>query len=62
MGGRGGRTSALLDRVDLRERIGTELAAFLAARAAELAEISPELDPVARTIRDFVLDGGKRLR
>jgi len=62
VGGRGGRTSALLDRVDLRERIGTELAAFLAARAAELAEISPELDPVARTIRDFVLDGGKRLR
>jgi geranylgeranyl diphosphate synthase type I len=52
----------LLDRDDLRERIGRELSAFLDARAAELAEISPDLGPVAATIGDFVLDGGKRLR
>jgi len=51
-----------LDRDDLRERIGVELTAFLAERAAELGEISADLDPVASTIRDFVLDGGKRLR
>lgn len=51
-----------LDRDGLRERIGVQLAAFLAERAAELAEISADLSPVAGTIRDFVLDGGKRLR
>ncbi|MEJ7702303.1 MAG: hypothetical protein WKF47_00815 [Geodermatophilaceae bacterium] len=51
-------SSSLLDRDGLRERIAAELAAFLAERAAELAEISVELDPVATTIRSFVLNGG----
>jgi len=55
-------SASLLDRDGLRERIGVELAAFLAERAAELAEISADLGSVATTIRDFVLDGGKRLR
>jgi len=52
----------VLGRDDLRGRIGRELAAFLTERTAELAEISGDLGAVATTIRDFVLDGGKRLR
>lgn len=55
-------TLAPLDRDDLRERIAAALAQFLAGRAEALAGIGPELEPVAGTIRDFVLDGGKRLR
>jgi geranylgeranyl diphosphate synthase type I len=50
------RADAVIDRVD------AELAAFLDARAAELARLGPDLDPVCAAARRFVLDGGKRLR
>ncbi len=53
---------SILDRDSLRERVAAALSEFLAERAGELARISADLRPVADTIRDFVLDGGKRLR
>jgi len=50
------------DPAVLRERVGAALTAFLAERSDELAAISPDLAPVGQAIRDFVLNGGKRLR
>ncbi|CAN5254439.1 polyprenyl synthetase family protein [soil metagenome] len=47
---------------DLPERVGLALGDFLTGRAAGLAAIDPELEPVSTAIGDFVLDGGKRLR
>jgi geranylgeranyl diphosphate synthase type I len=44
------------------ERVEDELASFLAERAAELAPLGADLDPVAAAARGFVLAGGKRLR
>ncbi|TAM89464.1 MAG: polyprenyl synthetase family protein [Jatrophihabitans sp.] len=43
-------------------RVQAQLSAFLAARAAALAEVGPELADMAAEARRFVLDGGKRLR
>ncbi len=57
-----GVAAATLDRSELRGRVGAALEGFLAQRTNELAAISAELEPVAGAIRDFVLDGGKRLR
>jgi geranylgeranyl diphosphate synthase, type I len=47
---------------DLGRRVTSALADFLDGRQAELGLISPDLAPVARAVREFVLDGGKRLR
>lgn len=47
---------------DLGERVMAALDEFLDDRADWLAGIGPDLAPVAVTVRDFVLDGGKRLR
>lgn len=46
----------------LRPRFGTALSGFLTTQAERLAEVGGELEPVASALRDFVLDGGKRLR
>ncbi|HEX3335498.1 MAG TPA: polyprenyl synthetase family protein [Jatrophihabitans sp.] len=43
-------------------RVDAELAAFLAGRAQSLRPLGRDLDPVSDAARDFVLDGGKRLR
>ncbi len=43
-------------------RLDATLAEFLDTRARSLAEVGPELAPVAAEARQFVLDGGKRLR
>src|SRR5262249_9060271 len=43
-------------------RVDAVLADFLDERAASLAEVGPELDPIAEAARTLVLDGGKRLR
>jgi len=51
-----GRTTTLVDAIE-----GT-LADFLAARIAALDATDPELGGFARTARDLVLAGGKRLR
>ncbi|MFD9129670.1 polyprenyl synthetase family protein, partial [Kitasatospora sp. NPDC059571] len=51
-----------IDREDLRERVNAALAAFMDTRGALLAGISPQLGPVFDALRDFLLDGGKRLR
>ncbi|HEV2885372.1 MAG TPA: polyprenyl synthetase family protein [Jatrophihabitans sp.] len=46
----------------LTDRITAELSAFVTDRAALLAEISADLDPLAQAARAAVLSGGKRLR
>jgi geranylgeranyl diphosphate synthase type I len=46
----------------LPQRIDAELAAFLAERTAQLAEISPDLGVLSQAFRAAVLNGGKRLR
>ena len=46
---------------DLIKRVDATLAEFLDGRATSLAEVGPELAPVAEQARRF-LDGGKRLR
>ncbi|HEX5495955.1 MAG TPA: polyprenyl synthetase family protein [Mycobacteriales bacterium] len=46
----------------LGERVTAALDEFLDDRAGWLGDIGPDLAPVAATVRDFVLDGGKRLR
>ncbi|GJF32982.1 geranylgeranyl pyrophosphate synthase [Kitasatospora sp. NE20-6] len=51
-----------VDREAVRERVNTALAEFMDGRSALLATISPQLGPVSGALRDFLLDGGKRLR
>ncbi|MEY9874984.1 geranylgeranyl diphosphate synthase type I [Streptacidiphilus sp. MAP12-33] len=46
----------------LRTRIDEALNAFLSGQEQTLQAISPQLAPVCGTVRDFLLDGGKRLR
>jgi len=65
-----GAAAAAADPVDanpvdverLRQRVDGALTGFLDRRQATLESISPRLLPVAATLRDFLLDGGKRLR
>lgn len=47
---------------ELRQAVDGHLARFLAARAAELTDIDPALEPVGRALFDLVTGGGKRLR
>jgi geranylgeranyl diphosphate synthase type I len=51
-----------LDAAGLRHRVQAALESFLAEQTAVLAAVSPDLAPVSAAVRDFVLDGGKRLR
>jgi geranylgeranyl diphosphate synthase, type I len=46
----------------LTTRVDAALATFLGERAASLASVGPELQDVADATRNFVLDGGKRMR
>ncbi|MDT7578270.1 MAG: geranylgeranyl diphosphate synthase, type, partial [Pseudonocardiales bacterium] len=46
----------------LAERVDATLARFLDDRSRSLDAVGPELAPVAAEARQFVLDGGKRLR
>ena len=46
----------------LTDRVTVELAAFLAERTGRLADISPDLGPLAQAAEAAVLTGGKRLR
>jgi geranylgeranyl diphosphate synthase type I len=46
----------------LRQRVDAALGTFLAGQERTLLAISPQLAPVCGTVRDFLLDGGKRLR
>jgi geranylgeranyl diphosphate synthase type I len=50
------------DHTDLRARVESALAAFLAQRRSQLSEIDPALAPLARAIEALVLGPGKRLR
>jgi geranylgeranyl diphosphate synthase type I len=52
-----------LDRADLRQRVGTALAEFLARQRDRCAVLDAEaLAPVADAAESFILRGGKRLR
>lgn len=51
-----------VDRGRLRERVQGALHGFLAGRRAHMAEIDPDLIPLAEAVETFVLGGGKRLR
>ncbi|WP_354639694.1 polyprenyl synthetase family protein [Kitasatospora camelliae] len=51
-----------IDAEAVRDRVNAALAAFMDGQEALLAGISPQLGPVAEALRDFLLDGGKRLR
>jgi geranylgeranyl diphosphate synthase type I len=51
-----------VDHADLRARVETALAAFLARQRALLVGIDRALLPVAEAIEAFVMGGGKRLR
>jgi geranylgeranyl diphosphate synthase type I len=47
---------------DLRERVQTVLTRFLSEQSAVLESIGTDLEPVTDALREFLLDGGKRLR
>jgi geranylgeranyl diphosphate synthase, type I len=51
-----------LDRAELRSRVRAALAGFLAERERVLWRVSRDLGPLADSIAEFVLSGGKRLR
>lgn len=51
-----------LDRDGLRGRVNDALAAFMDRQSAVLAEVGEGMAPVADALRDFLVDGGKRLR
>ena len=56
-------TPTLLDRADLRQRVGAALAEFLAHQRDRCADLDAvALAPVADAAEAFVLGGGKRLR
>ncbi|MFB7129310.1 polyprenyl synthetase family protein [Kitasatospora sp. NPDC056273] len=51
-----------MDVEDVRTRVNAALAAFMDGQSVLLDKISPQLAPAADALRDFLLDGGKRLR
>ncbi|MFJ7907817.1 polyprenyl synthetase family protein [Kitasatospora sp. NPDC096204] len=51
-----------IDVEDVRTRVNAALAAFMDGQSVLLDKISPQLAPAADALRDFLLDGGKRLR
>ena len=51
-----------LDRAGLRGRVDKALSQFLERQRARLTSIDDALSPVADTLEEFVLGGGKRLR
>lgn len=51
-----------IDVEDVRTRVNAALAAFMDGQSALLGKISPQLVPASDALRDFLLDGGKRLR
>ncbi|MFD0572972.1 hypothetical protein ACFQ0T_31725 [Kitasatospora gansuensis] len=51
-----------IDVEDVRERVNAALAVFMAEQTELLATVSAQLTPAADALREFLLDGGKRLR
>src|SRR5262245_9361454 len=51
-----------VEHAALRQRVDDALAAFLSRQRRRLADIDDALLPIADTVEDFVLGGGKRLR
>lgn len=54
-------TQSPLDIEDVRTRVDVSIEEFLTARGVQLAQISPHLDNVTSTLRDF-MKSGKRIR
>ncbi|MFZ1361714.1 MAG: polyprenyl synthetase family protein [Candidatus Nanopelagicales bacterium] len=54
-------TQSPLDIEDVRARVDTSVDEFLAARGAQLAQISPNLNEVTSALQDF-MKSGKRIR
>ncbi|GAA2153802.1 polyprenyl synthetase family protein [Kitasatospora kazusensis] len=57
-----GRPAGPIDVEAVRERVNAALAEFMDGQSVLLAKISPQLVPAADALREFLLDGGKRLR
>ncbi|WP_055589258.1 polyprenyl synthetase family protein [Peterkaempfera griseoplana] len=55
-------TANPVDREGLRLRVNRALEEFLRRQEGLLATISPQLSEASTALRDFLLDGGKRLR
>ncbi|MGW4650341.1 polyprenyl synthetase family protein [Kitasatospora sp. NPDC004289] len=51
-----------LETESVRERVNAALAVFMTEQAELLGTVSAQLGPVADALREFLLDGGKRLR
>jgi geranylgeranyl diphosphate synthase type I len=51
-----------VDREGLRRGVNQALAEFMDRQEVLLAKVSPQLAEVSTALRDFLLDGGKRLR
>ncbi|MDI2126154.1 polyprenyl synthetase family protein [Yinghuangia seranimata] len=51
-----------LDRDGLRGRVNQALTAFMDRQADVLSDVGTGMAPVTEALRDFLLDGGKRLR
>ncbi len=51
-----------IDVEAVRERVNAALAEFMDGQSALLGKISPQLVPAVDALREFLLDGGKRLR
>ncbi|WP_405017008.1 polyprenyl synthetase family protein [Kitasatospora sp. NBC_00070] len=51
-----------IDVEAVRERVNAALAVFMAEQTELLATVSAQLTPAADALREFLLDGGKRLR
>ncbi|MDH6579988.1 polyprenyl synthetase family protein [Kitasatospora sp. MAP5-34] len=57
-----GRQAGPIDVEAVRERVNAALAEFMDGQSVLLAKISPQLVPTVDALREFLLDGGKRLR
>ncbi|GAA0656617.1 polyprenyl synthetase family protein [Kitasatospora atroaurantiaca] len=56
------RPASPIDTEAVRERVNAALAEFMDGQSTLLAKISPQLVPASDALREFLLDGGKRLR
>ncbi|MER5642250.1 polyprenyl synthetase family protein [Kitasatospora sp. NPDC002227] len=56
------QTASPIDVEAVRERVNAALAEFMDGQSTLLDKISPQLAPATTALREFLLDGGKRLR
>ncbi|WP_441246536.1 polyprenyl synthetase family protein [Kitasatospora sp. McL0602] len=56
------RPASPIDVEAVRERVNAALAEFMDGQTVLLSKVSPQLAPATDALREFLLDGGKRLR